>query len=69
MTCKALTDAILDGDAAQVAGYSARMAGVVFPGETLRVNAWKQGDGYVGAVTVPGRDNAVALAGVEFTPR
>lgn len=69
MTCKALTDAILDGDTAQVASYGARMAGVVFPGETLRVSAWKEGDGYVGTVTVPGRDNAVALAGVHFTPR
>jgi acyl dehydratase len=69
MTCKALTDAILDGDAAQVASYGARMAGVVFPGETLRVSAWKEGDGYVGTVTVPSRDNAIALAGVQFSPR
>ena len=69
MTCKALVDAILDGDAAEVASYGARMAGVVFPGETLRVNAWKQDGAYVGTVTAPSRDNAVVLAGVGFTPR
>ncbi len=69
MTCKTLVDAILDGDAAEVASYGARMAGVVFPGETLRVNAWKQDGAYVGAVTAPSRDNAIVLAGVEFTPR
>ena len=68
MTCKALTDAIVDGDAAAVGSYGARMAGVVFPGETLRVTAWKDGGRYIGNVSVPARDNAVALGDVEFTP-
>ena len=53
MTCKALVDTLLDGDAAALGSYGARMAGVVFPGETLRVTAWKGDDGYVGNVTVP----------------
>lgn len=66
MTCKALVDTLLDGDAAALGSYGARMAGVVFPGETLRVTAWKGDDGYVGNVTVPARDNAVALGDVEF---
>lgn len=70
MTCKALVDAVVDGDAGAVRSFGARMAGVVFPGETLRVDMWKNGtgDGYVGRVVAPGRDDAVALAGVEFTP-
>jgi acyl dehydratase len=68
MTCKALVDALLDGDAAQVGSYGARFAGVVFPGETLQANIWKHDGGYIGTVTAPSRDNAVALAGVEFTP-
>lgn len=69
MTAKALTDAVVDGDAAAVASYSARMAGVVFPGETLRLSAWQTGESYLGTLTVPARDNAVALAGVEFAAR
>jgi acyl dehydratase len=68
MTCKALVDALLDGDVAQVGSYGARFAGVVFPGETLQANIWKQDGGFIGTVTAPSRDNAVALAGVEFTP-
>jgi acyl dehydratase len=68
MTCKALVDALLDGDATQLGSYSTRMSGVVYPGETLRVTAWKTGDRYVGTVSVPARDGAVALSDVEFAP-
>ncbi len=72
MTCKALVDALLDGDVSQLRSYDARMAGVVFPGETLRVSAWKSADGpqsgFKAVVKIPERDNAVALAGVEFVP-
>ncbi len=41
MTCKAITDALLDGDAGAVAAYGARFSGVAFPGETLNVAIWK----------------------------
>ena len=41
---------------------------MVFPGETLKVSIWKEGDAYQAIVTAPERDDAVALAGVEFTP-
>ena len=67
ITCKALVDAVADGDAAAVRSYGARFAGVVFPGETLRVIAWKQDGRYVGTVTAPGRDDAIVLTGVEFS--
>ncbi|WP_313673779.1 MaoC/PaaZ C-terminal domain-containing protein [Mycolicibacterium sp.] len=67
MTCKALVDAVLDGDASRVGGYGARFAGVVFPGETIRVSAWQADGRYVGVVTVPGRDGAVVLSGIELT--
>ncbi|MGL4306972.1 MAG: MaoC/PaaZ C-terminal domain-containing protein [Mycobacteriaceae bacterium] len=40
MVCRALTDVLLDSDACQVRSFSARFAGVVFPGETLRANVW-----------------------------
>ncbi|QUR69098.1 MaoC/PaaZ C-terminal domain-containing protein [Mycobacterium spongiae] len=66
MTCKAITDAVLDGDAAAVAAYGARFAGVAFPGETLTVNIWKDDDRVVASVVAPSRDNAVVLSGVEL---
>ncbi|MCH9731140.1 MAG: 3-alpha,7-alpha,12-alpha-trihydroxy-5-beta-cholest-24-enoyl-CoA hydratase [Actinomycetia bacterium] len=68
MACKALVDNLLDGDVSGLRSYGARMAGVVFPGETLRVTAWKEGGTFNAVVTAPERDNAVALAGVEFVP-
>ena len=45
MTCKALVDNLLDGDVSGLKSYGARMAGVVFPGETLRVSVWKDDGG------------------------
>jgi acyl dehydratase len=66
MTCKALVDTVLDGDAGQVDSYGARFAGVAFPGETLKASFWKDDGRFVGGVVAPGRDNAVVLAGVEL---
>ncbi len=68
MTCKALVDRLLDGDASAVGSYGARFAGVVFPGETLRAGVWRDGGRYVGVVTVPSRDNVTVLSDVELTP-
>ncbi len=72
MTCKALVDNLLDGDVRRLRSYGARMAGVVFPGETLRVCVWKNSAdpqaGFQAVVQIPERDNAVALAGVDFIP-
>jgi acyl dehydratase len=68
MTCKALVDRLLDGDATRVGSYGARFAGVVFPGETLSVRIWEDGGTLTGVVVVPERDNAVALSGVELVP-
>ena len=48
--------------------YGARFAGVVFPGETLRANIWKEGDRLLATITAPTRDNAVVLSGVELVP-
>jgi acyl dehydratase len=66
MVCKALTDTVLDADTSRVASYGARFAGVVFPGEILKASVWKDGDRYVGVVTVPSRENITVLSGVEF---
>ncbi|AKN16013.1 ufaA2 [Mycobacterium haemophilum DSM 44634] len=68
MTCKAITDALLDGDAAAVAAYGARFSGVAFPGEALQVNIWKDDNRVLASVVAPSRDNAVVLSGVELVP-
>ncbi|MDN3263453.1 MaoC/PaaZ C-terminal domain-containing protein [Streptomyces sp. CSDS2] len=62
MTLKAVVDTLLDGDVTRVRGYHTRFAGVVFPGETLRIRMWRE-EGRVraeaGAVE---RDDAPVLA-------
>lgn len=68
MTCKAITDNLLDGEATAVASYGARFAGVAFPGETLKANIWKENGRYVGNVIAPSRDDAVVLTDVELLP-
>ena len=68
MTCKALTDSVLDGDAGAVGSYGARFAGVAYPGETLKASVWKEDGRLLATVTAPARDNAVVLSGVELTP-
>lgn len=41
MTLKAVVDTLLDGDVTRVRAYTTRFAGVVYPGETLRVRMWR----------------------------
>ena len=67
IVCKSATDAVLDGDATRVKGFRARFAGVVFPGETLRVQIWRDGDRLLITAAVVERDLAPALADVILT--
>ena len=67
MVCKALVDTLLDGDVTRVAGFAARFAGVVFPGETLRTRAWRRDSDWVVSTTAVERDDAPVLAGAVFT--
>jgi acyl dehydratase len=69
MVCKALVDALLDGDVARVARFSTRFAGVVFPGETLRTRAWRRDSDWVVSTTVVERDDAPVLADTVFAVR
>ena len=64
MTAKAMTDLLLDGDAA----YGARFAGLLFPGETLEASIWRVDDEFIATLTAPSRDGAIVLSGVEPTP-
>ncbi|MGC0367362.1 acyl dehydratase [Rhodococcus sp. 27YEA15] len=60
IVCKALVDNLLDGDPTAVAGWSARFASSIYPGETLVVSAWRQDDRILVQVGVKERD-VVAL--------
>ncbi len=62
-----LTDALLGSDARRVTSYAARFAGVVFPGETIRVQGWRtDATTVVATAAVAGgdRDGAPVLADV-----
>jgi acyl dehydratase len=68
---RTVTEQLLDGDASRVGGFTARFAGVVFPGETIRTRAWRTDDGIVVSATIsaPGdRDGAPVLADCLLTP-
>jgi acyl dehydratase len=69
IVAKAVVDAALDGDPNRLSSYSARFAGVVFPGETLRTRIWREDDRLVVLATVADRDDAPALADAVITPR
>ena len=67
---RTVTEALLGGDASRVAGFTARFAGVVFPGETIRVRAWREAERIVVDATVAGgdRDGSPVLADCVLTP-
>jgi acyl dehydratase len=65
ITLREVTEALLAGDATAVGGFRARFAGVVFPGETLRIRAWDTGGEIVVDATVG--DGRPALADCVLT--
>ena len=70
ITLKAAVDTVLDGDASRVLGYSARFAGVFFPGETLRVRIWAEGDDrFLLTASAVDRADAPVLADTVLTTR
>ncbi|WP_455356089.1 MaoC/PaaZ C-terminal domain-containing protein [Streptomyces sp. SYSU K217416] len=62
MTLKAVVDTALDGDVSRVRSYTTRFAGVVFPGETLRIRMWRSPGRVQVSVTAVERDDAPVLA-------
>jgi acyl dehydratase len=65
ITLKAVVDTALGGDVSRVRVYDTRFAGVVFPGETLRIHMWRDtpGPGRVQvSATAVDRDDAPVLA-------
>jgi acyl dehydratase len=67
LVAKALVDGPLGGDPGAVAGFSARFAGVVYPGETLRTRVWRREDRLLATTTAVERDDAPVLADVVLT--
>ena len=59
VVCKALVDSLLGGSPAAVGGFSARFAGVVHPGETIRTRAWTEPGRVLAQSSVVERDAAV----------
>ncbi|MDL5201296.1 MaoC/PaaZ C-terminal domain-containing protein [Streptomyces sp. ALI-76-A] len=67
ITLKAVVDTLLGGDVARVRAYTTRFAGVVHPGETLRVRMWR-GDGEIRvAVSAVERNEAPVLTDTVVT--
>ncbi|MFF2129638.1 MaoC/PaaZ C-terminal domain-containing protein [Streptomyces olivochromogenes] len=67
MTLKAVVDTLLGGDVARVRSYTTRFAGVVYPGETLRIRMWRQEGSVRVAVSAAERDDAPVLADTVVT--
>jgi acyl dehydratase len=68
IVCKALVDELLDGDVTALRSFGVRFTGIVFPGETLRTSAWRDGDRFVVTTTVADRDSAPALSDGVLVP-
>jgi acyl dehydratase len=67
VVAKAVTDAVLDGDVTRVGTFSAKFAGVVLPGETLRTRIWEDNGRYLLTTTAVDRD-APVLADTVLAP-
>jgi acyl dehydratase len=62
ITLKAVVDTLLGGDVTRVRSYTTRFAGVVFPGETLRIRMWRGDTSVRVAVSAVERGDAPVLA-------
>jgi acyl dehydratase len=67
MTLKAVVDTLLGGDVARVRSYTTRFAGVVYPGETLRIRLWRREGSVRVAVSAVEQDDAPVLADTVVT--
>jgi acyl dehydratase len=67
LVAKAVTDRLLDADVTLVRSFSARFAGIVVPGETLRTRVWRDGSHLVVSTCVPERGDAPVLSDAVLT--
>ena len=70
---RSVAQGLLGSDSTRIAGFTARFAGVVFPGETIRTRAWDEGERVVVSATIAStdeqRDGAPVLADSVLTKR
>ncbi|WP_396655733.1 MaoC/PaaZ C-terminal domain-containing protein [Microbacterium sp.] len=66
---RAIVDDMLGGDTAAIQAIETRFAGVVFPGETLRTQVWREAGRLAFTVDVVDREDAPALTGGEVVLR
>lgn len=64
LVLRALVDGVAGGDPAAVSNYGVSFAGVLFPGETLRVRAWETDAGLVATASAVERVEAPVLGNV-----
>ncbi|WP_030899050.1 MULTISPECIES: MaoC/PaaZ C-terminal domain-containing protein [unclassified Streptomyces] len=62
ITLKAVVDTLLGGDVTRVRSYTTRFAGVVYPGETLRIRMWHTPESTRVAVSAVEREDTPVLA-------
>ncbi|MPZ84739.1 MAG: 3-alpha,7-alpha,12-alpha-trihydroxy-5-beta-cholest-24-enoyl-CoA hydratase [Actinophytocola sp.] len=67
IVCKSVVDSVLDGEVGRVASFATKFAGVVFPGETLRIRVWATAEGCTVTATAADRDDAPVLADTLLT--
>lgn len=61
LVAKTVVDGLLDGDATRLSAFTARFAGVLFPGETIRTEVWRESGQLVLRSMCPERDDAPVL--------
>ncbi|MFB6873893.1 MaoC/PaaZ C-terminal domain-containing protein [Streptomyces sp. NPDC056323] len=61
ITLKAVTDTVLGGDVTRIRSYRTRFTGIVFPGETLRIEMWTSENQVRVEVKAVERDDAMVL--------
>ena len=64
LVLRALVDSLYDGDVSGISQYGVSFAGILFPGETLRVRAWRTENGFVATADSVERDNAPVLGNI-----
>ncbi|WP_033296037.1 MaoC/PaaZ C-terminal domain-containing protein [Amycolatopsis jejuensis] len=69
MVARTVVDAFLDGDPGRVSAFGTKFAGVVFPGERLRVRVWREGGRLLVTTTAADRGDAPVLSDTVLEPR
>ncbi|GAB3506232.1 MaoC/PaaZ C-terminal domain-containing protein [Amycolatopsis cihanbeyliensis] len=68
IVAKAVTDAMLDADVTRIRSWSAKFAGTVLPGETLRTRIWREDGNLVVTTVALDRDEAPVLTDALLEP-